>query len=101
VVRITFRRCICLLVQCSAGAEAKAHWAEHKLAYLARLAHTNDYGALLVAASGKLRNTRTILADLCINEREGQPQEEFWLRLVADKPVTDLKRRMPKMLRYY
>ena len=84
-----------------APGETKAPWAERKLAYLATLEHKDDYCALLVTAADKLHNTRAILTDLRTYEREGQPQENFWIRFVADKPDADLNKRVPEILWYY
>ena len=81
--------------------EAKPPWAERKQAYLAALEHKDDFRALLVTAADKLHNTRAILTDLRMHEREGRPQEDFWMRFVADKPDTDLKQRVPEILWYY
>jgi (p)ppGpp synthase/HD superfamily hydrolase len=84
-----------------APGEAKAPWAERKQAYLATLEHKDDYRALLVTAADKLHNTRAILTDLRMHEREGRPQEEFWMRFVADKADADLQRHVPEILWYY
>ncbi|MFU8897224.1 MAG: HD domain-containing protein, partial [Gammaproteobacteria bacterium] len=84
-----------------APGEDKAPWAERKQAYLAMLEHKGDYRALLITAADKLHNTRAILTDLRLHEREGRPQEDFWKRFVADKPDTDLKQRVPEILWYY
>ncbi|HUH00113.1 MAG TPA: HD domain-containing protein [Gammaproteobacteria bacterium] len=81
--------------------EDKTPWPERKQAYLATLEHKDDYRALLVTAADKLHNTRAILTDLRMHEREGRPQEDFWIRFVGDKPDTDLKRRVPEILWYY
>lgn len=81
--------------------EEKAPWAERKQAYLAMLEDKGDYRALLVTAADKLHNTRAILTDLRLHEREDRPQEDFWKRFVADKPDTDLKQRVPEILWYY
>ena len=84
-----------------APGEAKPPWAERKQAYLAMLEHKDDYRALLVTAADKLHNTRAILTDLRMHEREGRPQEAFWKRFLADKPDADLKQRVPEILWYY
>jgi hypothetical protein len=81
--------------------EAKAPWAERKLAYLAQLEQTDDYNALLISAADKLHNTRAILTDLRTCEREGRAQETFWQRFVADKPDAELGKRVPEILWYY
>lgn len=84
-----------------ADGEAKVPWPERKRDYLAQLERTNDYKALLVTAADKLHNTRAILTDLRMYEREGRPQETFWQRFVADKPDADLQQRVPEILWYY
>ncbi|NHA14132.1 HD domain-containing protein [Thioalkalivibrio sp. XN279] len=84
-----------------AAGEQKPPWPERKRAYLASLEHKDDYRALLVTAADKLHNTRAIVTDLRRYQREGWPQEDFWVRFVADKPDTDLERRVPEILWYY
>jgi (p)ppGpp synthase/HD superfamily hydrolase len=81
--------------------DAKAPWAERKLAYLAQLEETDDYSALLISAADKLHNTRAILTDLRTCEREGRPQQTFWKRFMADKPGAEPHARVSEILWYY
>jgi 5'-deoxynucleotidase YfbR-like HD superfamily hydrolase len=81
--------------------EPKAPWSERKLAYLAHLAHSDDYRALLVSAADKLHNTRAILTDLRNYERDRRPPGTFWLRFVTDQDDAQLATRVPEILWYY
>jgi hypothetical protein len=94
-----------IVAHCTAAMPAcgtdKTTWMEKRRAYLAMLAENEDYNALLVAAADKLHNTRAMLSDLRADEREGQPPEAFWQRLIADDPDADLATRVSELLWYY